>query len=111
MFAEIIKNMYGISLQEFAIMIIDSIAYFISLLIVVFSFFKITKATQSKNANGALLSILATVASSFAGVRIVESSETIGFIEVTALLIPSIFTLLSAVCFYRLSNELIQRYS
>ena len=111
MFAEIIKNMYGISLEEFAVMMIDSITYIIALLIIIFSFFKLIKATKSKNAKGVLLSVLATVASSFVSVAISENSEVFGVVEVIALLIPSIFTLISAVCFYRLSNELVVKYS
>ncbi len=111
MFAEIIKNMYGISLEEFSVMIIDLITFLIALLIIIFSFFKLIKATKSKNAKGVLLSVLATMASSFVSVAISDNTDIFGVVEIIALLIPSIFTLISAICFYRLSNELVLKYS
>ncbi|WP_229833478.1 hypothetical protein, partial [Alishewanella longhuensis] len=111
MFAELMKNMYGISLQEFAVMAIGSITYLIALVMVVFSFIKLVKVTKSINAKGALLSLLATIVSSFLAVSSAENSEILGMLEIAVLLVPSIFTLLSAICFYRLSNELVCKYS
>lgn len=111
MFAEIIRNMYGISLGEFAIMIIDSIVYLFASFLVFFSLFKIAKATESNNAKGALISVLGAIVSSFVSVNILESVETYGLFEMAVLLVPSIFTFVSAICFYRLSNELVKKYS
>jgi len=103
--------MYGVTLEEFAVMMIDSITYLIALLIVIFSLTKLLKATQSKNAKGVLLSLFAAIVSSFVGVTIAENSESFGIVEIITLLIPSVFTLVSAVCFYRLSKELVLKYS
>lgn len=46
MFVEIIKNMYGISLAEFAVMIVDTFTYLIALFIVLFAFVKLDKVTK-----------------------------------------------------------------
>ena len=111
MFAEIIKNMYGISLAEFAVMIVDTLTYLIALFIVLFAFVKLDKVTKSKHAKGVKISIVAAIFSSFVASSIVENSEELGLIEVFVFLVPSIFTLLAAVCFYRFAKEVLLKYS
>ena len=111
MVAEIIKNMYEMSLAEFAVMIVDTLTYLVALFIVLVAFGKLDKVTKSKHAKGVKLSILATILSSFVARSIVESSEEHGLIEVFVFLIPSIFTLLAAVCFYRFTKEVLVKYS
>jgi hypothetical protein len=103
--------MYGISLQEFAVMMIDSIIYLVALVLVLFSLFKLVRVTKSKNAKGVFSSLLATIVSSFVAVSIAENSDTFGIVEVCVLLVPSMFTFLAAIFFYRLGNELVLKYS
>lgn len=110
-FAEIIENMFGFSVHEFTIMTIDSIAYLAAIVLVFSTLIKLLNVTKSKNAKGILLCLFATVVSSFVAFSVTDSSEVFGILEVTALLVPSIFTLLAAVYFYRLGNELALKYS
>ncbi|UDM60080.1 hypothetical protein KIJ96_09395 [Pseudoalteromonas piscicida] len=111
MFAEIIKNMYGISLYEFAVMALDAIMYLVAVIVVLSAFIKLEKITKSKYVKGVKLSLVASILSSFVAAAVAENSDAFGILEVFVLLIPSVFILLSAVCFYRFSKEVIVKYS
>lgn len=110
-FAEIIMNMYGMSLYEFTVMALDTVIYLIAVIVVLIAFIKLAKITKSKNAKGVKLSIFATILSSFVAATIAENSDSFGILEVFVLLIPSAFILLSAICFYRFSKEILVKYS
>lgn len=106
MFAEIIKNMFGVSLSEFTVQLIDSILYLVTSVLVIIALFKLFKITKSRNAKGSLIFIFASFVSSFVSLSVIENSESVGGLEMSVILLPSLFILVSAVCFYRFSNEL-----
>ncbi|RZQ51626.1 hypothetical protein C1E23_18475 [Pseudoalteromonas phenolica] len=104
-FEKIITEIYGITLPELLIQSVDSILYIISLILVAVGAIKIFRKTRSTNAKSIVISIIGTVLSSFVSIAIAENSEDFGVIEVTVILVPSLFMLVAAISFYRLCSE------